>query len=132
MAPISGIKSRVISGFEIQFLIMGCGQSNFGPADEKKEAVQVTSIQGEIPRDFAEGVYIRNGWSFTLSIFTISIHYNSKPRHRLGRKENLENQLRVLYAILSPRETSYKTPTKNIHQCLRWSHLILYSIILIF
>ncbi|TYJ29937.1 hypothetical protein E1A91_A06G100700v1 [Gossypium mustelinum] len=36
-------------------------QSNFGPVNEMKEAVQVTNIQGEIPRDFAEGVYIRNG-----------------------------------------------------------------------
>ncbi|GMJ15898.1 carotenoid cleavage dioxygenase 1, CAROTENOID CLEAVAGE DIOXYGENASE 1 [Hibiscus trionum] len=36
-------------------------QSNFAPVDESKEGVQVTDIEGEIPDDFAEGVYIRNG-----------------------------------------------------------------------
>ncbi|KAK8553520.1 hypothetical protein V6N13_062322 [Hibiscus sabdariffa] len=36
-------------------------QSNFAPVDELKEAVQVTNMQGEIPDDFPEGVYIRNG-----------------------------------------------------------------------
>ncbi|KAK8509272.1 hypothetical protein V6N11_007674 [Hibiscus sabdariffa] len=36
-------------------------QSNLAPVDELKEAVQVTSMQGEIPYDFPEGVYIRNG-----------------------------------------------------------------------
>ncbi|OMO61912.1 Carotenoid oxygenase [Corchorus capsularis] len=36
-------------------------QSNFAPVDELKQAVQVTNIQGEIPDDFLEGVYIRNG-----------------------------------------------------------------------
>ncbi|XVF35450.1 hypothetical protein REPUB_Repub18cG0147100 [Reevesia pubescens] len=36
-------------------------QSNFAPVHELKEAVEVTNIQGEIPDDFTEGVYIRNG-----------------------------------------------------------------------
>ncbi|XP_069147852.1 9-cis-epoxycarotenoid dioxygenase NCED1, chloroplastic-like [Solanum lycopersicum] len=36
-------------------------QSNFAPVEEIGEAVRVTTIQGKIPNDFPEGVYIRNG-----------------------------------------------------------------------
>ncbi|KAM3302775.1 hypothetical protein P3S67_013805 [Capsicum chacoense] len=36
-------------------------QSNFAPVEEIGEAVRVTEIQGKIPDDFPEGVYIRNG-----------------------------------------------------------------------
>ncbi|XP_052209000.1 carotenoid 9,10(9',10')-cleavage dioxygenase 1-like [Diospyros lotus] len=36
-------------------------QSNFAPVDEIGEAVHITSIEGRIPDDFPEGVYIRNG-----------------------------------------------------------------------
>ncbi|XP_077232111.1 carotenoid 9,10(9',10')-cleavage dioxygenase 1-like [Tasmannia lanceolata] len=36
-------------------------QSNFGPVEEIGEAVTVKCIEGEIPIDFPEGVYIRNG-----------------------------------------------------------------------
>ncbi|XP_028552320.1 carotenoid 9,10(9',10')-cleavage dioxygenase-like isoform X5 [Dendrobium catenatum] len=36
-------------------------QSNFMPVDEIEEAVIISNIEGEIPHDFPEGVYIRNG-----------------------------------------------------------------------
>ncbi|XP_029127782.1 carotenoid 9,10(9',10')-cleavage dioxygenase 1 isoform X2 [Cajanus cajan] len=36
-------------------------QSNFAPVEELGEAILVTTIQGRIPDDFPEGVYIRNG-----------------------------------------------------------------------
>ncbi|XP_065850153.1 carotenoid 9,10(9',10')-cleavage dioxygenase 1-like [Euphorbia lathyris] len=36
-------------------------QSNFAPVDELKEVVVVTQIEGNVPDDFSEGVYIRNG-----------------------------------------------------------------------
>ncbi|GMJ07667.1 carotenoid cleavage dioxygenase 1, CAROTENOID CLEAVAGE DIOXYGENASE 1 [Hibiscus trionum] len=36
-------------------------QSNFAPVDELEAGVRVADIGGEIPDDFAEGVYIRNG-----------------------------------------------------------------------
>ncbi|CAK7353226.1 unnamed protein product [Dovyalis caffra] len=36
-------------------------QSNFGPVDELNEPFVITSIEGKIPDDFPEGVYIRNG-----------------------------------------------------------------------
>ncbi|CAN4119234.1 unnamed protein product [Withania somnifera] len=36
-------------------------QSNFAPVEEIGEAVTVTQIEGEIPIDFPEGVYVRNG-----------------------------------------------------------------------
>ncbi|CAA2994050.1 carotenoid 9,10(9',10')-cleavage dioxygenase 1-like [Olea europaea var. sylvestris] len=36
-------------------------QSNFAPVEELGEAVRVTCIEGSIPDEFPEGVYIRNG-----------------------------------------------------------------------
>ncbi|OAY54225.1 carotenoid 9,10(9',10')-cleavage dioxygenase 1 [Manihot esculenta] len=36
-------------------------QSNFAPVEEIGEAVEVTWIEGKIPTDFPEGVYVRNG-----------------------------------------------------------------------
>ncbi|KAK4419960.1 Carotenoid 9,10(9',10')-cleavage dioxygenase 1 [Sesamum alatum] len=36
-------------------------QSNFAPVDEIGQPVQATLVHGSIPRDFPEGVYIRNG-----------------------------------------------------------------------
>nr|XP_016482180.1 PREDICTED: carotenoid 9,10(9',10')-cleavage dioxygenase 1-like isoform X2 [Nicotiana tabacum] len=36
-------------------------QSNFAPVEEIGEAVLVTTVEGKIPDDFPEGVYIRNG-----------------------------------------------------------------------
>ncbi|XP_060208324.1 carotenoid 9,10(9',10')-cleavage dioxygenase 1-like isoform X2 [Lycium barbarum] len=36
-------------------------KSNFAPVEEIGEAVQVSTVQGKIPDDFPEGVYIRNG-----------------------------------------------------------------------
>ncbi|KAL9167979.1 hypothetical protein ABFS82_05G131600 [Erythranthe guttata] len=36
-------------------------QRNFAPVDEIEEAVRVTAIEGEIPDEFPEGVFLRNG-----------------------------------------------------------------------
>lgn len=36
-------------------------QTNSAPVDELREAAVVTNIYGEIPSDFPDGVYIRNG-----------------------------------------------------------------------
>ncbi|XP_049373862.1 9-cis-epoxycarotenoid dioxygenase NCED3, chloroplastic-like [Solanum verrucosum] len=36
-------------------------QSNFAPVEEIGESVRVITVEGEIPDDFPEGVYIRNG-----------------------------------------------------------------------
>ncbi|KAK7311776.1 hypothetical protein RJT34_10124 [Clitoria ternatea] len=36
-------------------------QSNFAPVEEIGEAVSITNIEGQIPYNFPEGVYIRNG-----------------------------------------------------------------------
>ncbi|EOY29737.1 Carotenoid 9,10(9',10')-cleavage dioxygenase 1, putative isoform 2 [Theobroma cacao] len=56
-------------------------QSNFAPIDELKEAVLVTSIDGEIPDGFPEGVYLRigpnplfGGLKSTKSVFGRSSH----------------------------------------------------------
>lgn len=42
-------------------------QGNFAPVDEIGEAVLLTSIEGDIPRDFPDGVYIRNGGFISMS-----------------------------------------------------------------
>ncbi|XP_059314552.1 carotenoid 9,10(9',10')-cleavage dioxygenase 1-like isoform X1 [Lycium ferocissimum] len=56
-------------------------QSNFAPVDEIGEAVRVTAMEGKIPNDFPEGVYVRNGsnplyggFKSTKSIFGKSSH----------------------------------------------------------
>ncbi|XP_057434748.1 carotenoid 9,10(9',10')-cleavage dioxygenase 1-like [Lotus japonicus] len=36
-------------------------QSNFAPVEELEEAILITTIQGQIPDGFPQGVYIRNG-----------------------------------------------------------------------
>ncbi|KAM4074566.1 hypothetical protein ACB094_10G102800 [Castanea mollissima] len=36
-------------------------QSNFAPVDELKEALLIINIEGKIPDNFPEGIYIRNG-----------------------------------------------------------------------
>jgi carotenoid cleavage dioxygenase-like enzyme len=41
-------------------------QSNFAPVDEIDEAIEIHQIEGAIPEDFPEGVYIRNGDRFSL------------------------------------------------------------------
>ncbi|XLR48250.1 hypothetical protein S83_032910, partial [Arachis hypogaea] len=35
-------------------------QSNFAPVEEIGEPILITDIEGEIPKGFPEGVYIRN------------------------------------------------------------------------
>ncbi|MCD7458498.1 hypothetical protein HAX54_038385, partial [Datura stramonium] len=56
-------------------------QSNFTPVEEIGESVRVTKVEGKIPDDFPEGVYIRNGSNplfgglkWTKSIFGKSRH----------------------------------------------------------
>ncbi|KAJ8751196.1 hypothetical protein K2173_016377 [Erythroxylum novogranatense] len=51
-------------------------QSNFAPVEEIGEAVQVICIEGQIPADFPEGLYVRNGgnplfggWKAATSVF---------------------------------------------------------------
>jgi carotenoid cleavage dioxygenase-like enzyme len=46
-------------------------QSNFAPVDELKEALLITHIEGKIPGDFPEGVYIRNGPYFTAKYYVL-------------------------------------------------------------
>ena len=41
-------------------------QSNFAPVDEVGEGIEIHQIEGAIPEDFPEGVYIRNGDRFSL------------------------------------------------------------------
>ena len=41
-------------------------QSNFAPVDEVGEGIEIYQIEGAIPEDFPEGVYIRNGDRFSL------------------------------------------------------------------
>lgn len=38
-----------------------CLQKNFLPVEEIEELVEITCTSGEIPADFAEGVFVRNG-----------------------------------------------------------------------
>ncbi|KAK8550457.1 hypothetical protein V6N13_118975 [Hibiscus sabdariffa] len=51
----------VDSAFEFVDFSLDPNQTNTAPVDELREAVTVTSIHGNIPVDFPQGVYIRNG-----------------------------------------------------------------------
>lgn len=46
-------------------------QRNFAPVEELGEAVEITSMKGQIPDGFPDGVYIRNGFSSLLTTSTI-------------------------------------------------------------
>ncbi|KAJ4837921.1 hypothetical protein Tsubulata_046497, partial [Turnera subulata] len=82
-------------------------QSNFAPVEELKEAVLVTSIEGEIPDDFPEGVYIRNGSNplygglkSTVSMFGKSSHIwveGEGMLHALYFGKASDGSWRVLY-----------------------------------
>jgi hypothetical protein len=57
--PIVSIINNKINGFTIL-------QNNFAPVNEISEAIEILQIEGEIPEDFPEGVYIRNGGGIIL------------------------------------------------------------------
>nr|GMD48900.1 carotenoid 9,10(9',10')-cleavage dioxygenase 1-like [Ipomoea batatas] len=44
-----------------EFKDAGLSQANFAPVEEREKAITVHNIQGIIPHDFPEGVYLRNG-----------------------------------------------------------------------
>nr|GME19818.1 carotenoid 9,10(9',10')-cleavage dioxygenase 1-like [Ipomoea batatas] len=58
-----------VTWFEVEpcvvFHILNCyeedNEANFAPVEERKKAITVNNIQGIIPHDFPEGVYLRNG-----------------------------------------------------------------------
>ncbi|KAJ1377580.1 Carotenoid oxygenase [Sesbania bispinosa] len=82
-------------------------QSNFAPVEELGEAIVVTNIQGRIPDDFPEGVYIRNGpnplfggLKSTNSIFGRSSHIwveGEGMLHALYLKKSSHGSWTVLY-----------------------------------
>ncbi|KAH7574260.1 hypothetical protein JRO89_XS03G0272600 [Xanthoceras sorbifolium] len=62
-------------------------QSNFAPVDELRASAVITSIEGEIPDDFPEGVYIRNGSSLNLVTlcFDVNMQLNKIKKLRFGK-----------------------------------------------
>ncbi|KAK1438274.1 hypothetical protein QVD17_04080 [Tagetes erecta] len=61
MAPLAILNTLVDSLFQFVDQPMLPSQENFFPVEEIGEHVKVDYIHGEIPQDFPEGVYIRNG-----------------------------------------------------------------------
>ncbi|XP_076895699.1 carotenoid 9,10(9',10')-cleavage dioxygenase 1-like [Bidens hawaiensis] len=61
MAPLAILNTLVDSLFKFVDQPMLPSQKNFSPVEEREERVKVDCGQGEIPEDFPEGVYIRNG-----------------------------------------------------------------------
>ncbi|CAN6217312.1 unnamed protein product [Urochloa humidicola] len=51
----------VDSTFEFTDQALNPSESNFAPVDEIGESIKIYQIEGAIPEDFPEGVYIRNG-----------------------------------------------------------------------
>ncbi|KAH7575122.1 hypothetical protein JRO89_XS02G0051400 [Xanthoceras sorbifolium] len=63
-------------------------QSNFAPADELGKAVLITSIEGEIPDDFPQGVYIRNGQYFQSMFPTFPCRHVETETFLLEKRRN--------------------------------------------
>ncbi|KAI9106966.1 hypothetical protein K1719_022494 [Acacia pycnantha] len=55
------VDAFVDSTFEFVDQALLPSQSNFAPVEELGEAVAITSIEGQLPDGFPDGVYIRNG-----------------------------------------------------------------------
>ncbi|WVZ18495.1 hypothetical protein V8G54_005817 [Vigna mungo] len=93
-------------------------QSNFAPVEELGEAILVTSIQGSIPDDFPEGVYIRNGpnpvfggLKSTNSIFGRSSHIwveGEGMLHAIYFKRSSQGSWKVLYNNKHVETDTYK------------------------
>ncbi|KAB5553229.1 hypothetical protein DKX38_010540 [Salix brachista] len=60
-ASVKLLDALVDSMFQFADQPILSSQSNFAPVDELNEPFVITSIEGKIPDDFPEGVFIRNG-----------------------------------------------------------------------
>nr|XP_043640066.1 carotenoid 9,10(9',10')-cleavage dioxygenase 1-like [Erigeron canadensis] len=60
-ASLAILNSLVDSIFQFTDQPMHPSQKNFAPVEEIGELVKVDDCQGEVPKDFPEGIYIRNG-----------------------------------------------------------------------
>ncbi|KAK1630217.1 hypothetical protein QYE76_004532 [Lolium multiflorum] len=60
-APHMLLDAIVDSTFKFNDQALLPSESNFAPVDEIGESIEILQIEGEIPTDFPEGVYIRNG-----------------------------------------------------------------------
>ncbi|XP_048548927.1 carotenoid 9,10(9',10')-cleavage dioxygenase-like isoform X1 [Triticum urartu] len=60
-APQRLLDAIVDSTFKFTHQALLPSESNFAPVDEIGGSVEILQIEGEIPKDFPEGVYIRNG-----------------------------------------------------------------------
>ncbi|KAF9662257.1 hypothetical protein SADUNF_Sadunf18G0034300 [Salix dunnii] len=60
-ASVKLLDAFVDSLFQFSDQLVLPSQSNFAPVDELNEPLTITSIEGKVPHDFPEGVYIRNG-----------------------------------------------------------------------
>ncbi|XP_027182326.1 carotenoid 9,10(9',10')-cleavage dioxygenase 1-like [Coffea eugenioides] len=81
MIPVKLLDAFVDIAFEIVDQPLLPSQNNFAPVEELGEAFRITDIEGTIPYDFPEGVYIRNGpnplfggYKSAISIFGKSSH----------------------------------------------------------
>ncbi|KAG9449183.1 hypothetical protein H6P81_009148 [Aristolochia fimbriata] len=93
-------------------------QSNFAPVDEIGEAVEISCIDGEIPPDFPEGVYIRNGSNplFGALQSTVSVFGRSSETwfegegmvHAVYFAKNLQGKWRLSYKNKYVETETYK------------------------
>ncbi|KAI4316115.1 hypothetical protein L6164_024127 [Bauhinia variegata] len=93
-------------------------QINFAPVEELGEVMPITSIQGGIPHDFPEGVYIRNGpnpifgrLKSTKSIFGKSNHIwveGEGMLHALYLKREINGRWNIVYNNRHVETETYK------------------------
>ncbi|KAJ0986072.1 hypothetical protein J5N97_004428 [Dioscorea zingiberensis] len=85
-------------------------QKNFAPVDEIGEEKTVTNIEGEIPADFPQGIYIRNGPNPLFGTLQSTV----SP---LGRSSSIwvegEGMLHAIYFTKNPSNNTFTICYKN-------------------
>nr|XP_043639848.1 carotenoid 9,10(9',10')-cleavage dioxygenase 1-like [Erigeron canadensis] len=127
MAPLSILNTLVDSIFQFVDQPMLPSQANFAPVDEIGGPVKVNCSHGEIPEDFPEGVFVRNGSNplfgglkSTVSVFgkTDSIWIEGEGMlHALYVTKDAEGNWTVSYNNRFVETETYKMETERKRPC---------------
>jgi len=103
ITSISGTWFPLINYYQVQLVATNVNlcnkfwQSNFAPVEEIGESVQVITVEGEIPDDFPEGVYIRNGQELSIrSLLLVYVLDFAHPSRNNDWYEYLQVQILCL------------------------------------
>uniref|UniRef100_A0A7N0T5B5 Uncharacterized protein n=1 Tax=Kalanchoe fedtschenkoi TaxID=63787 RepID=A0A7N0T5B5_KALFE len=114
-AMIKQIPTRVLdSCFDLVFEFVDQRlpplQRNFSPVEELDKPLIITSVEGQIPDDFPEGVYIRNGSNPLFGGFKSSKSILGQSNHTWIEGEGM---LHAIYFNKSSNNSSWKVSYNN-------------------